>query len=171
MSTDKHPESVPALLASLRHLAATQPKAVRGTVHIYPAEVYAHDAGHDAGVTIGLNGDGCTSSSRAARRDRRITSWKMTEHMYFQRNNPFPTLARGLFTEELEDEADKLGKQDTAPVHEAGVEENAGESSTAPERRRRDRIVARGYDKFFNIDEVAWTNVRYRVLQAFGKHG
>jgi tRNA ligase len=64
----------------------------------------------------------------------------MTEHMYFNASNPFPTLARGLFTEELE------------------------EGSLLPPSVKRiqgmqDRIVARGYDKFFNIDEVEWTNV------------
>jgi len=54
----------------------------------------------------------------------------MTEHMYFQSNNNFPTLARGLFTEEVDGE---------------------------------ERIVARGYDKFFNTDEVAWSYVSLHV--------
>lgn len=64
----------------------------------------------------------------------------MTEHMYFNANNPFPTLARGLFTEEVED-------GDDIPPGVSG----SGQG--------RDRIVARGYDKFFNIDEVEWTSV------------
>jgi tRNA ligase len=139
MSTDKHPKSVPELLSSLRHLAETQPKAVRGTVHIYPAEVYANESSNVAESSA-------TGASKA--RDRRITSWKMTEHMYLQRNNPFPTLARGLFTEELEGPV--------GPTEAAGGSEVAGESVA---NHKRDRIVARGYDKFFNIDEVAWTNV------------
>ncbi|OCF45932.1 hypothetical protein I317_00019 [Kwoniella heveanensis CBS 569] len=128
MTTDKHPESVHALLTSLRHLRDTNPKAVRANVHIYPAFLYAN------------NGE----SSSAGLRDRKITSWKMTEHMYFNAQNPFPTLARGLFTEEVE-EGDPL------PGEVLGLEpEENG-------KRPKDRIVARGYDKFFNIDEVAWT--------------
>lgn len=159
MSADKHPESVPALLGSLRHLAATQPKAVRGTVHIYPAEIYTNEASNH----------GETSAAGAAKaRDRRITSWKMTEHMYFQKNNPFPTLARGLFTEELEDEDDSVegvtgAEARLADVNlredEARAEASVGSDGAAVGKGRRDRIVARGYDKFFNIDEVAWTNV------------
>ncbi|EIW73483.1 hypothetical protein TREMEDRAFT_20952, partial [Tremella mesenterica DSM 1558] len=68
-----------------------------------------------------------------------ITSWKMTEHMYFNINNPFPTMARGLFTEELEE-----GEEGSPAIRE--------------EDKGRERIVGRGYDKFFNIDEVPWTN-------------
>nr|XP_019045517.1 hypothetical protein I302_05907 [Kwoniella bestiolae CBS 10118]OCF24447.1 hypothetical protein I302_05907 [Kwoniella bestiolae CBS 10118] len=127
MSADKHPESIPALMSSLRHLKETNPKAVRANVHIYPASLYSN------------NGE----SSSAPLRDRKITSWKMTEHMYFNARNPFPTLARGLFTEEVQDE-------DPLPNEVA----SAGEGCSRP----KDRIVARGYDKFFNIDEVEWTN-------------
>ena len=64
----------------------------------------------------------------------------MTEHMYYNANNPFPTLARGLFTEEIEE----------------GHELSPGiKGKEVP----RDRIVARGYDKFFNINEVEWATV------------
>ena len=133
-SGEKHPSSTRELLASLQHLRDSNPKAVRATVHHYPASLYAK------------NGE---SSHAAVARDRRITSWKMTEHMYFNANNPFPTMARGLFTEELED-------CDEAPseTSRADLEWDAAE-----EIGRRHRIVARGYDKFFNIDEVGWTNV------------
>jgi tRNA ligase len=57
----------------------------------------------------------------------------MTEHMYFKANNKFPTLARGLFTEEVDGQ---------------------------------ERIVARGYDKFFNTDETAWTNVSHLLVHS-----
>ncbi len=60
-----------------------------------------------------------------------VESWKMNEWKYYDIPSPFPTLARGLFS----------------------VEEK-GENS-------RYRIIARGYDKFFNIGEVPWTNVRF----------
>jgi tRNA ligase len=111
---DKHPKTVSELLDSLRKLREANPKAVRPTVHLYPTSIYAPEE------------DGQASSSSAPADPRRITSWKMTEHMYFQSNNNFPTLARGLFTEEVDGE---------------------------------ERIVARGYDKFFNTDEVAWSYV------------
>lgn len=57
----------------------------------------------------------------------------MNEFKYYDVPSPFPTLARGLFTRELEREA----------------------GSDQP----RHQIVVRGYDKFFNIGEVPWTDV------------
>lgn len=62
-----------------------------------------------------------------------IRSWKMNEFKYYDIPSPFPTLARGLFTTELPNEG-----RDGEPKY---------------------RIVVRGYDKFFNIGEVPWTNV------------
>ena len=117
---DKHPASVAELLEALRALKEEDPKAVRSTVHLDPASVYAPNADHDKAES---EAEGSSSTSMGT---RKITSWKMTEHMYFNANNKFPTLARGLFSEELDGE---------------------------------ERIVARGYDKFFNTDETAWTNV------------
>src|SRR4051794_10207559 len=64
-----------------------------------------------------------------------VTSWKMNEFKYYDVPSPFPTLARGLFTTTNDDKAED------------------------PDNRY--RVVARGYDKFFNIGEVPWTNVRY----------
>ncbi|CAH7682142.1 RNA ligase-domain-containing protein [Phakopsora pachyrhizi] len=61
-----------------------------------------------------------------------IRSWTMTEHVYRKDHCPFPTMARGLFTH-----------QNFRPDLGLG--------------RGRHRIVARGYDKFFNIDEVPST--------------
>jgi len=77
------------------------------------------------------------SSTYPAPADPSITvrSWKMDEYKYYDIPSPFPTLARGLFTVEL-------------PNHEAP----------------KYRIVVRGYDKFFNIDEVPWTSVRYEII-------
>jgi len=63
----------------------------------------------------------------------KVTSWKMNEFKYYDVPSPFPTLARGLFTTENADE-------------EGGTNVKY-------------RIVVRGYDKFFNIGEVPWTNV------------
>ncbi|KAL4068638.1 RNA ligase-domain-containing protein [Scleroderma yunnanense] len=60
-----------------------------------------------------------------------ITSWKMNEFKYYDVPSPFPTLARGLFTREL------TSRNDKEPQYQ---------------------IVARGYDKFFNIGEVPWTD-------------
>ncbi len=60
----------------------------------------------------------------------KVRSWKMDEFKYYDVPSPFPSLVRGLFTVDL-------------PGDEADF-----------------RIVARGYDKFFNIGEVPWTTVR-----------
>ncbi|GAA5902703.1 hypothetical protein JCM6882_004046 [Rhodosporidiobolus microsporus] len=63
---------------------------------------------------------------------RVLTSWKMADYAYKREPCPFPTRARGLFTEKVA--GDKVGEQEDY------------------------RIVARGYDKFFNIGEVSWTH-------------
>ena len=70
-----------------------------------------------------------------------VRSWKMNEFKYYDVPSPFPTLARGLFTVELPKSADD-------------AEENAENVL------QKHRIVARGYDKFFNIGEVPWCTVR-----------
>lgn len=67
-----------------------------------------------------------------------VRSWRMNEFKYYEVPSPFPTLARGLFTRWR---SDSDSPEDT---------NGAG----------RHLIVARGYDKFFNIGEVPWTNVR-----------
>ncbi|KAJ2783147.1 trna ligase [Coemansia interrupta] len=59
--------------------------------------------------------------------DRNITSWKCTEYLYKKTPCPLPTQARGLFS--------------------SSSDEGDGEAE----------IVARGYDKFFNIGEVPKT--------------
>jgi len=64
--------------------------------------------------------------------ERELTSWKMADYAYKRDPCPFPTRARGLFTE-------KIGEEDY-------------------------RIVARGYDKFFNVNEVSWTQVSSHSL-------
>lgn len=68
---------------------------------------------------------------------RVLTSWKMADYAYKREPCPFPTRARGLFTERVR--GDKPGEEEEY------------------------RIVARGYDKFFNIGEVSWTHVRLPV--------
>ncbi|KIJ58824.1 hypothetical protein HYDPIDRAFT_33787 [Hydnomerulius pinastri MD-312] len=80
------------------------------------------------------------SSTYAAPSDPAINirSWKMNEFKYYDVPSPFPTLARGLFTREL-----KGNGEGGEPRYE---------------------IVARGYDKFFNIGEVPWTD--WSSLQA-----
>jgi len=64
-----------------------------------------------------------------------IRSWKMNEFKYYDIPSPFPTLARGLFTTEVDQGGKRSGKE------------------------KEYRIVIRGYDKFFNIGEVPWTTV------------
>jgi tRNA ligase len=73
--------------------------------------------------------------------DITVSSWKMNEWKYYDVPSPFPTLARGLFTV-------KKGKGKEGALVD-------GQES---------RIVARGYDKFFNIGEVPWCTVRFLSL-------
>ena len=65
-----------------------------------------------------------------------VRSWKMNEFKYYDVPSPFPTLARGLFTQDIKNSSGKM----------------------------RHRIVARGYDKFFNIGEVPWTTVSAHLV-------
>ena len=71
-----------------------------------------------------------------------VRSWKMNEFKYYDIPSPFPTLARGLFTVELP---------------------NQGAEGTERADTSKYRIIARGYDKFFNIGEVPWTRVRHAI--------
>lgn len=83
-----------------------------------------------------------------------VRSWKMNENKYYDVPSPFPSLARGIFTVE----PGKKGK---------GSEEEDAEDGASAENADgslKYRIVARGYDKFFNIGEVPWTNVSHRLL-------
>ncbi len=95
------------LIVRLDNISKKSPKLVRSTVHEAPAEPSIQ-----------------------------IRSWKMNEFKYYDIPSPFPTLARGLFTQE---------------VHLGG--------------QNKYRIVARGYDKFFNIGEVPWTTVCAIILK------
>lgn len=82
-----------------------------------------------------------TEYSAPADKNIKIRSWKMNEFKYYQVPSPFPTLARGVFTEWL-------------PAYDGQPEGGDGGSW---------RIVARGYDKFFNIGETGWTTVRLHL--------
>lgn len=79
---------------------------------------------------------------------RELTSWKMADYAYKRDPCPFPTRARGLFTEKIE-----RVKTGTEEVIEGEGEEDEEEY----------RIVARGYDKFFNVGEVSWTHVSENI--------
>jgi len=83
---------------------------------------------------------------------KRVRSWKMNEYKYAVQPSPFPTLARGLFTEWLPDKPPKNEKfvSDKPEVDKEG----------------RHRVIARGYDKFFNIGEVRWTSVSFPINQS-----
>jgi len=72
-----------------------------------------------------------------------VESWRMNEFKYYDIPSPFPTLARGLFS-----------------VRDGKAPEEEKDGPT------RYRIVARGYDKFFNIGEVPWTTVRFNLLSS-----
>lgn len=81
---------------------------------------------------------------------RVLTSWKMSDFAYKREPCPFPTRARGLFTEKV-----------TTKASTAIGGSRAGEEEY--------RIIARGYDKFFNVDEVSWTKVRSYSQQIFDR--
>ncbi|KLO10607.1 RNA ligase [Schizopora paradoxa] len=73
--------------------------------------------------------------------EMKVRSWKMNEFKYYDVPSPFPTLARGIFTTWVQSQS---GGAPAMPGDEG--------------ERGLYRIVARGYDKFFNIGEVPWTS-------------
>ncbi|KDN51409.1 hypothetical protein K437DRAFT_272911 [Tilletiaria anomala UBC 951] len=94
--------------------------------------------------------DAHAASDQSNKVAHKIVSWKTKEYAYRKAagsvetyfkdgGNELPTLARGLFTEQLDGEHADEGEG-------GGSEGNA-----------RHRIVVRGYDKFFNKGEMAWT--------------
>lgn len=90
-----------------------------------------------------------SSSPRQEDEIRVITSWKMVDYAYKRDPCPFPTRARGLFTERI-----------TPQEIEGGQGEGKVEGKEAGNGEEEEyRIVARGYDKFFNVGEVSWTKV------------
>lgn len=89
------------------------------------------------------------AQSKTKKREHTIVSWKTQEFAYrksanclesYYRDAELPTLARGLYTEELE-------------------------GGTRGKGTGKHRIVVRGYDKFFNRGEMAWTKVRVSPLR------
>ena len=80
----------------------------------------------------------------------KVRSWKMNEFKYAVHPSPFPTLARGLFTRWV---SGKDAPEEKAPSENDSDRETEGTGG-------RHIIVARGYDKFFNIGEVPWNTVR-----------
>jgi hypothetical protein len=67
-----------------------------------------------------------------------------------------------LFTVEVSGEGEDA-EAEPEPVRKENAEEDkeGGEDGRKKEGRKQHRIVARGYDKFFNIGEVPWTTVRH----------
>ncbi|EMD34614.1 hypothetical protein CERSUDRAFT_116777 [Gelatoporia subvermispora B] len=97
---DKVNDEDSSLVEELHRISKKSPKLIRSSIYSAPADP-----------------------------SMQIRSWKMNEFKYYDVPSPFPTLARGLFTHEVETKSEAT----------------------------RHRIVARGYDKFFNIGEVPWT--------------
>jgi tRNA ligase len=85
----------------------------------------------------------------------KISSWKMDEFKYSVHPSPFPTLARGLFTRKIVDTEYIVALDDAS----TDVPPQDGR-----ERHDRHIIVARGYDKFFNIGEVPWNSVSITIF-------
>ena len=145
------PPDVPSLISSLQNLQARAgKKLVSSNVHIYSkggAFVQPEDHEQPVASTSKADvvlGDDEVTPGRPYEEDENklyITSWKMSEHHYRRADCPFPTLARGLFT---------ANEDYSLPDDKPRTMDQKGE-----------RIVGRGYDKFFNIGEVDWTKASF----------
>lgn len=76
----------------------------------------------------------------------------MNEWKYNVQPSPFPTLARGLFTEWVP-ASSKAWSDGTEEVKEGKLDSEGFH-----------RVVARGYDKFFNMNEVRWNTVSHTIV-------
>lgn len=149
-SSSLPPTSATALVNSLRALAATHPKLVTPTNYPFPT-VPSHATFTSSNSSLIDSSPPSSSSSSSsipptATNQHILTSWRMPEHMYKADPCPLPTLARGLFTETVssQDPDDDLSTQ-------------------RPNTKETHRIVARGYEKFFNVDEMSYTKVSAEV--------
>ncbi|PWN39423.1 hypothetical protein IE81DRAFT_369099 [Ceraceosorus guamensis] len=111
-----------------KHASKTAKPLVHGSAYSIPLQ---HNRPHP---------DSNTKASTPRTSECILTSWKVSEFAYrkvevvsLEEDADIPTLARGLFTAAADMESE--GKGET----------------------KRERIVARGYDKFFNVDEMRWT--------------
>ncbi|KAF9523526.1 hypothetical protein CPB83DRAFT_862662 [Crepidotus variabilis] len=131
-SQSAHASNDSALVASLYDLSNKSPKLVKSTAYF-------------------------TSLDASDARNVEIRSWKMNEYKYSVTPCPFPTLARGFFTREVRE-----GREDGGSTSRgmskflSSVSQPRGKEKA---QEKKYQIVARGYDKFFNIDEVPWTSV------------
>lgn len=133
-------ESTPALLDALVSASGEAKPIVRSSTYVAYPDGSGGRADVDAkGQTLPDEERPGALAAVKARGGRVLESWKIVEHAYrshadsvhkvFPRpgsHADIPTLARGLFTEEL---------------------------PSGP------RIAVRGYDKFFNVNEMPWTRV------------
>lgn len=123
-----HSVSPTTLVEKLLETKKKSPTLVRSTDYTFPAPSSSSSNAN----AVPSEEDVSTSTPR---RQHVLTSWKMPEHLYRVLPSPLPTLARGLFTEQ---------------VSPAGGEGEGKETY---------RVVSRGYEKFFNVSEVAYTEV------------
>lgn len=151
------PNATQLVRALQRHAGKVPKPLVHGSAYCVPldsdsdaesesdADVFADGSPKDADSDT----EGGISSRKLSRKgkERILTSWKVSEFAYrkVQRvgtseEADLPTLARGLFTTQ------------TRSAEGVGEEEH--------------RIVVRGYDKFFNVDEMQWTKVSW-LLHSF----
>ncbi|KAG8959576.1 hypothetical protein FRC03_007765 [Tulasnella sp. 419] len=132
--------------------AITQQLAVASVRHGGPTEVEVESSNLIRSLFEVSKGDPRLVRStphivNASGKARMIRSWKMNEFKYKVQPCPFPTLARGFFTERVRPYTD-----------ESNNEEDGLSSAGSDEQKGFHRVVARGYDKFFNISEVPWTS-------------
>ena len=160
------PPDVPSLISSLQNLQARAgKKLVTSNIHIYakggafvqPEDQVGASSSSKQFESLSQDAKDAVSPDPTETEQERqetyqpdpsklyITSWKMSEHHYRRADCPFPTLARGLFTANENYEYDG-----TSPGDEHGPRTSG---------RMGERIVGRGYDKFFNVGEVDWTKV------------
>lgn len=159
------PESTESLITALTTLKARLPRAVNVNVHTYPSDSVrqassssaqhgSDSRGEEGAAVIERSAAPNTADGQETMNDMKyITSWKMSEHLYRRKDCPFPTLARGLFT------ATDDYSSEEALDHNVSSKGGVGNVVEAKDEKKEVRIVARGYDKFFNVGEVEWTEV------------
>ncbi|TPX49550.1 hypothetical protein SeMB42_g02580 [Synchytrium endobioticum] len=85
-----------------------------------------------------------------------VYSYNCLEYMYKKENCPFPTRARGLFLRNIDEPLVSVNAS-ANEVHSKSSMNNGVSKDENKSDRQNWQIVIRGYDKFFNVNEVKST--------------
>lgn len=163
-SSSASSSSVDGLMSSLRSAASQEKAFIRPTQFFISPPSSTNQAKSTTTSESSISADNNSYT---------LTGWKTQEFAYRLNSgldSRLPTFARGLFTTTVDPKPGLPGHksnlnqrdqvQDTGKRE--GAQDEAGErkeEEVVEKKLPENRIAVRGYDKFFNLDEMPWTSV------------